>query len=50
MEPLSLEGASPSYRVVNHCIKCGYEKRNDASDHDDPKALIALAQKSALAV
>jgi hypothetical protein len=47
MEPISLEGSSPSYRVVNRCIICGYIKRNDTSGNDDPKALIALAGKSA---
>jgi rubrerythrin len=46
MEPLALEGASPSYRVVNRCIKCGYIKRNNASDHDDPTTLVALSQQS----
>ena len=48
MEPVSLEGASPRYRILHRCVKCGYEKRNDASDKDDPKQLIALAQKPPL--
>ena len=47
MEPIRLEGASPSYRIVLKCVKCGFEKRNDASSSDDSKALIALAQKAA---
>lgn len=47
MEPVRLEGASPSYRILHRCLKCGYEKRNDVSSADDPKSLIALARKSA---
>src|SRR5271165_4771509 len=47
MEPIRLEGASPSYRIVHHCVKCGYEKRNDASSSDDPNVLVALAKKAA---
>jgi hypothetical protein len=45
MEPVGIEGSSPSYRVVNRCILCGYVKRNDASNADDTKALVALAHK-----
>ena len=47
MEPQRLEGASPSYRIVHRCVKCGYEKRNDVSNSDVPNALIELAQKTA---
>jgi hypothetical protein len=47
MEPIRLEGSSPSYRIVNRCVKCGYEKRNDASLKDDAVKLVALARKSA---
>ena len=47
MEPVSLEGASPSYRILHRCVTCGHEKRNDASDKDDVESLVALARKSA---
>ena len=45
MEPVAIEGASPAYRVVNKCLKCGYMKRNEASNEDDPNALITLARR-----
>ncbi len=47
MEPTRLEGASPAYRIVHRCVKCGYEKRNDVSNDDDPEALVKLAQSAA---
>jgi hypothetical protein len=47
MRPIRLEGTSPSYRILHRCVKCGYEKRNDAVRGDDPNALVALAQKTA---
>ena len=47
MEPIRLEGASPTYRIVLRCTKCGHEKHNDAAIADDPKALVALARKTA---
>ena len=46
MEPIRLEGASPSYRVVHRCTKCGLEKHNDVCGTDDPNALVALARKT----
>lgn len=47
MEPISLEGASPQYRILHRCSVCGHEKRNDASSKDDTEALIGLARKNA---
>lgn len=47
MEPLRIEGASPSYRIVHRCVSCGYEKRNDIDHDDDPSAVIAIAAKTA---
>jgi len=47
MEPVRLEGSSPSYILVHRCIKCGHEKRNTVSDADDMETLIALAKKQA---
>jgi rubrerythrin len=47
MEPLRIEGASPHYRIIHRCTKCGHEKRNDASASDEAKILIALAKKAA---
>lgn len=44
MEPIALEGSSPSYRIVHRCSVCGTERRVNASD-DDPQALLSLAQK-----
>lgn len=45
MEPVGLEGASPHYRILHRCTRCGHEKRNDASAHDDVEALLELARK-----
>jgi hypothetical protein len=47
MEPVHLEGASPSYTLVHRCITCGHEKRNVVSNNDDVDAVIALAKKQA---
>jgi rubredoxin len=47
MEPLSLEGSTPSYRVVQRCVRCGYEKRNTLSKIDNPKSVVMVAQKAA---
>ena len=47
MEPVGLEGSSPSYRVVNKCTVCGYVKRNDVSGSDDSRVVVALARKVA---
>lgn len=46
MEPLRIEGASPSYRIVHRCVACGYIKRNDIDQSDDPSAVIAVAAET----
>lgn len=46
MEPVSLEGSSPHYRILHRCVRCGFEKRNDVSVHDDTESIIRLARAS----
>ena len=43
MEPIALEGSSPSYTIVHHCTRCGYEHRNKVDPRDDVKTLLVLA-------
>lgn len=44
MEPIAIEGASPSYTIVHRCTRCGHERRNVAAAYDDSSALIAVAE------
>jgi rubrerythrin len=43
MEPIGIEGSSPSYRVIHSCEKCGLIRRVNAAPEDDPEALARLA-------
>ena|SRR5665213_2918152 len=43
MEPVALEGASPNYRIVHTCVKCGAIRRINTSSDDDAAVLIALS-------
>ncbi len=45
MDPIRLEGSSPSYTIVHHCVRCNHEKRNTVSDTDDAACVIAIARK-----
>lgn len=45
MEPVRVEGSSPQYTLVHRCERCGYEHRVMVSRHDDPNALVALANR-----
>ncbi len=47
MEPVGLEGASPHYRIVHRCERCGTERRVNADTQDDVNTLVALAAKNA---
>ncbi|HEY4488551.1 MAG TPA: RNHCP domain-containing protein [Candidatus Paceibacterota bacterium] len=47
MEPVAIEGASPAYRVVHHCTKCGQMRRIGVSPYDSIDALVSLAQRIA---
>ena len=47
MEPIALEGSSPTYTIVHHCTRCGCERRNKTAPNDDAKALLALAERGA---
>ena len=45
MEPILLEGSTPSYRIVHKCIQCGATRRVDVAENDDPDAIVALSGK-----
>ncbi len=45
MEPVSVEGSTPRYRLVHKCRRCGAIRRVDISDEDDASAVLALAGK-----
>lgn len=45
MEPMALEGGSPEYSIVHHCLLCGEERRNKTVAEDDPEMLIVVAKK-----
>ncbi|HTR18790.1 MAG TPA: RNHCP domain-containing protein [Candidatus Paceibacterota bacterium] len=45
MEPITLEGSSPNYRIVHRCTECGAIRRVDVSTQDAADALIALSSK-----
>lgn len=47
MRPFKIEGTTPKYRIVHECEVCGFIRRNDVQEEDDPDAVIALAQKAA---
>lgn len=44
MEPVGLEGASPDYRVLHRCTRCGFERLQDVSVADNVEMLLALAR------
>ncbi len=47
MEPVAVEGSSPAYRIVHRCVRCRFEKRNNAATDDSPEALLDIANKRA---
>jgi len=47
MEPASLEGTTPHYRIVHQCQRCTVERRNDIAKNDNSDAIVALAVKAA---
>ena len=46
MEPRALEGSSPDYSILHHCIKCGYETRNKVGPSDNMDRLLAIAKNA----
>lgn len=47
MEPVAIEGAPGTYRILHRCQLCSAEKWNQASPADDFAALLALAEAQA---
>ena len=43
MEPTSLEGTTPNYRIIHVCQKCGFSHPNALDENDDPQAILAIA-------
>ena len=47
MEPVAVEGKSGEYRLLHHCLQCGFEKWNRAAKGDDFEVLLQItAQQS----
>ncbi len=42
MEPIRIEGTTPHYVVVHHCVACGFERRNRIDTDDNPDAIISI--------
>jgi hypothetical protein len=43
MEPIAIEGASPRYRIIHRCLRCGMTRPNGVGPDDSPEAVIAIA-------
>ena len=48
MEPISLEGTTPKYRIVHTCQKCGAIRRVKIANADDADAIVTLSGREAL--
>lgn len=48
MEPTSLEGTTPKYRIVHTCTVCAMVRRVRVAADDDAETLVALSGKEAL--
>lgn len=44
MRPVTIEGGTPHYRVLQRCEKCGFERRNNLSNIDNSEAIIAIVR------
>jgi|SRR3989338_67392 len=47
MEPESIEGSSPNYKIIHRCNLCQHVSPNSVNPGDDKKAIVALAKKRA---
>jgi RNHCP domain len=45
MEPIGVEGSSPTYRVIHRCKKCALVRFVTSVPMDEPSTLVALAKK-----
>lgn len=43
MKPTTIEGASPDYRIVHRCERCGFIRPNALHAHDNMHAVLAIA-------
>ncbi len=43
MEPEALEGTSPDYRIIHHCLLCGFTRPNAVHKNDSTEAVLAIA-------
>lgn len=46
MKPIRVEKEGEKYIIVHRCIKCGYEKRNKASENDKFDEIIRITENS----
>jgi rubrerythrin len=42
MEPISVQPSGNDFIITHRCTKCGFTRRQHASDNDDMDAIIAL--------
>lgn len=47
MSPVSVEGSSPKYLIVQVCGRCKKERRIGMADNDDMDAVLAIIRKRA---
>ena len=43
MEPIRVSSKKDSYVITHRCVRCGYEKNNEAAVNDDVDLLISIA-------
>jgi hypothetical protein len=47
MEPVRIEGSTPSYRIMHRCQKCGIERKVSVTDDDSAEAIIDVMKRVA---
>lgn len=45
MKPEIIEGASPDYRIIHVCERCGFAHPNVVHAHDNIQTVLAIAGK-----
>lgn len=49
MEPVRIEGSTPSYRIVHRCQRCGIERSVRVQTHDSAETMISIMKRVASA-
>lgn len=47
MEPVRVEGSTPSYRIMQRCQRCNIERYVKVAENDSSEALVALMKRVA---